>query len=147
MTAAHGRGITVPVAAQLDRMVSELTSQPGVSRMAAVRQLRDELAAIETEAVAHARREGATWQQVADDLGLGSRQGALAKYGAGKSMPLPGMSAADMARRLGIHHQTVGSSPEKHGIIVRTYHDGAGGAGRKRYFLPGDEGIDENGGY
>jgi hypothetical protein len=127
------------VAEQLNLMVSEFTSQPGVSRMAAVRHLRDELARIEAEAVKQARSEGATWQQVADDLGFTSRQGAQSKFSGDTSMQLPGMSAAEMARRLGIHHQTVASNPEKHGIIVKTYAGEAGGHARKRYFLPGDE--------
>lgn len=136
-------GAQDPVAEQLNTMVSELASPPGVSRMKAVRRLHNELARIEAEAVKQARSEGATWQQIADDLGLGSRQAALVKYGGDKSMQLPGMSAADMARRLEIHHQTVAASPEKHGIIVKTYADEAGGRARKRYFLADDEGIDD----
>lgn len=136
MTASKGDN----AAAQLRQMVDEIASENDVSEMAAVRMLGDELAQVEREAVAHARDNGATWQRVADELGLTTRQGAQTRFGGEEQMPLPGMSATAMAARLGIHPQTVANNPGGHGVVVKTYPAKAGGRGRKRYFLPGDEG-------
>lgn len=127
-------------AARLRHLLAEIASENGVSEMVAVRMLGDELAQIEREAVADARDKGATWQQVADELGFTTRQGAQARFGGEEHMPPPGMSAAAMAARLGIHPQTVANNPANHGVIVKTYPVKAGGRARKRYFLPDDEG-------
>lgn len=141
MTGLGDHGATRLVAEQLQQMVSNLTSHAGLSEMAAIRRIRKHLDDFESESVRHARSQGATWQQIADDLGLASRQWAQSKFGDDATITLPGMSAAAMARRLGIHHQTVSANPGKHGVIVRTYRAGPGGRSRKRYFLPGDDGV------
>lgn len=52
----------------------------------------------------------------------------------------PGMSAAAMAWRLGIHQHTVAADPDKYVVLVRTYPGGPDGLTRKRYFLRGNEG-------
>lgn len=137
-------GQAVDAASLLRQLAAETSARDGISRMSAIGRLRDELSRLEIEAVEHARSHGATWQQVADDLGHGSRQAALLKYGRRSSASLPGMSAAEMARRLGLHQQTVAASPEKHGIIVRTFSGEAGRRPRKRYFLAGDEGVSQD---
>ncbi|KRF03235.1 hypothetical protein ASH00_15735 [Arthrobacter sp. Soil782] len=124
----------------LRRLVAETAAKTGITPMAAVAVLRDELDNLEREVVAEARSEGATWQQIADELRLASRQWAQSKFSQDNSGSLPGMSAAAVARRLGIHQQTVAAQPEKYGVTVKTYPGVAGGRGRKRYFLPGDEG-------
>lgn len=131
-------------AAQLRRLVNEVAAEGGISPMAAVALVGEELVRTEQKVVADARREGATWRQVADELRLASRQTAQSKFSEDRAaVALPGMSAAAMARRLGnVHHQTVAAHPERHGIIVRTYPGAAGKPPRKRYFLPGDPGLE-----
>jgi hypothetical protein len=130
-----------PTAARLRQLIVEIATEQGVSEMRAAVMLGEQLALVEHEIVAAARSDGATWQQIADEMRLASRQGAQKKFSAGQSLRLPGMSAAEMARRLGIHHQTVAANPALHGVIVRTY-PATGNRDRKRYFLPGDEGGD-----
>lgn len=131
------------VAEQLRRLVNEVAAETGISRMATVALVGEELVRTEQEVVAEARREGATWQQVADELRFASRQTAQAKFSKDRAaVALPGVSAAAMAKRIGIHHQTVAGHPENHGLTVRTYPGVAGGRTRKRYFLPGDPGFE-----
>ncbi len=124
------------LAARLRRLVADAAAENGVSAMAAAAMLAEELAGIERDTVAGARRDGATWQQVADATGMTSRQAALAKYGRHGETALPGLSAAEVARRLGKDEQTIAANPGKYGVTVKTYHAGAGGRPRKRYFLP-----------
>ncbi len=47
----------------------------------AVKTAQTGLDVLTRQAVAQARQEGATWQQVADALGLNSKQAAQARYG------------------------------------------------------------------
>lgn len=130
----------VDAGAALRQVLGNLISRAGLSELGAIARLTEELERIEREAVAAARKEGATWQEIADELHRASRQWAQGKFDQEVPASLPGMSAAAMARRLGIHQQTVAASPERHGVIVRTFSGIAGGRPRKRYFLPGDEG-------
>lgn len=123
----------------LRRLIAQVSSETGMSTLAAITLIGDELSQIGRDAVEAARREGVTWQKIAEDLNESSRQWAQAKFGDEVKSGLPGMSAAAMARRIGIHQQTVAAHPERHGIIVKTYAAAAGSRGRKRYFLPGDE--------
>lgn len=132
---------TGSITAPLRQLISGVAAQEGVSEMRAAVMLDEELARLEHDIVAAARSDGATWQQVADEMGLASRQAAQKKFSTGEPLPLPGVSAAAMGRRLGIHPQTVAANPALHGVIVRTY-PAAGAPGRKRYFLPRDEGND-----
>lgn len=126
--------------ASLRMLIAELGRTAGIPTLSALARLRSDLDAIEYDLVAEARSKGATWQQIADELGSTSRQWAQGKFSPEPATPLPGMSAAAMARRLGIHHQTVAAHPEKHGLIVKTYPGASSARPRKRYFLLGDEG-------
>ena len=130
---------TEATGASLRKLVAELERAAGISALTALARLRTELDALELDLVADARNKGATWQQIADELGATSRQWAQGKFGPESAAPLPGMSAAAMARRLGGHHQTVAAHPEKHGVVVKTYPGASSVRSRKRYFLQGDE--------
>jgi hypothetical protein len=57
-----------------------------LDRLRANAQLTRAAAALERELVASARREGATWQQIADALGM-SRQSAQQRFGRRASTP------------------------------------------------------------
>lgn len=122
----------------LRKLIAEVERTNGISSLAAVALLKDELDGIEHEMVADARSRGATWQQIADELGSTSRQWAQGKFSRKSAPPLPGMSAAAMAGRLGVHPQTVAAHPDRHGVIVRAYPGASSKRPRKRYFLPGD---------
>ena len=50
-------------------------------RLRATRALRDELEAIERSLAAKERKNGATWQQIADTWQLKSRQHAFMRFG------------------------------------------------------------------
>lgn len=125
--------------ASLRKLIAEVERTNGVSALSALALLRQELESIEHEMVADARSRGATWQQIADELGAESRQWAQGKFSRKSAPPLPGMSAAAMARRLGVHPQTVAAHPDRHGVIARAYPGASSKRPRKRYFLPGDE--------
>jgi hypothetical protein len=60
--------------------VSGNAAAPVLDRLRANAQLRRGAAELERELVASARREGATWQQIADALGM-SRQSAQQRFG------------------------------------------------------------------
>lgn len=126
--------------ASLRKLIAEVERTNDVSALSALTLLKQDLEVIEHELVAEARGKGATWQQIADELGAADRQWAQGRFSHKSAPPLPGMSAAAMARQLKIHPQTVAAHPDKYGVIVRVYPDASSKRPRKRYFLPGDEG-------
>ncbi|MGO4856275.1 hypothetical protein [Arthrobacter sp. 2MCAF14] len=93
---------------------------------------------VEQDVASTLRRNGATLRQLADDARLPSRQAARSKFSGTGREALPGRTAVDVARQLGISDQTVASSYAKYGVELRAYP--AEPRALRRYFLPGDPG-------
>jgi len=93
---------------------------------------------VEQDVAASARRNGCTLQQLADDARMTTRQAARSKFRGTGREALPGRTAVDVARQLGITDQTVARSYARHGVEQVVMPGRI--RGLKRYFLPGDPG-------
>jgi predicted ArsR family transcriptional regulator len=71
-----GRG---PVAEATDALLEAYFGQDGLTRLRALREIKDQREMLEAQAVTQARQQGATWDQIGLALGV-SKQAALQKF-------------------------------------------------------------------
>lgn len=91
----------------LDRLAA------GRSRIRAADELGKAGRKVLEDEVAEARGKGVSWQEIADQLGMESRQAALARFG---SKELPGLSENAAARAAGVARATLARDPGKYGF-------------------------------
>lgn len=113
-----------PAAPDLRTLKHDLVAQ-GLTGLQACRIITEAAEELTRTTAVDEATAGASWQHIADQLGMASRQAAQQKYGpVGK----PGLSAREAAHAAAVHPDTIARSPGKYGYDVRE-HDG-----RRRYF-------------